>query len=40
VSVRSLAELRSAVGRPPAGESLVFQVERRGRLLYIVVDLE
>jgi serine protease Do len=40
VSVRSLAELRSAVGRPARGESLVFQVERGGKLLYVVVDLE
>ena len=29
VSVRGLAELRSAVGRPAPGSSLVFQVERR-----------
>jgi serine protease Do len=40
VSVRGLAELRSAVGRPAAGESLVFHVERGGRLLYVVVELE
>jgi serine protease Do len=40
VSVRSLTELRSAVGRPPAGEALVFQIERRGGLLYVVVELE
>jgi serine protease Do len=40
VSVRSLAELRSEVGRPGPGSSLVFQVERRSLLLYIVVDLD
>ncbi|MGD8898018.1 MAG: PDZ domain-containing protein, partial [Acidobacteriota bacterium] len=40
VSVRGLTELRQAVGRPPAGESLVFQVERGGELLFVVVELE
>ena len=40
VSVRGLSELRQAVGRPPAGESLVFHVERGGELLYVVVELE
>jgi S1-C subfamily serine protease len=40
VSVRGLAELRSAVDRPARGASLVFQVERGGRLLYVVVELE
>jgi serine protease Do len=40
VSVRGLAELRSAVGRPAPGSSLVLQVERRGQLLYVVVELE
>jgi serine protease Do len=40
VSVRGLTELRSAVGRPAAGEALVFHVERSGRLLFVVVELE
>ncbi len=40
VSVRGLGELRSAVGRPAAGEPLVFHVERNGELLYVVVELE
>jgi serine protease Do len=40
VSVRSLAELRSAVARPAAGESLVFQVERDGDLMFVVLELE
>jgi serine protease Do len=40
ISVRGLAELRSAVARPAAGEPLVFQVERDGELLYVVVEVE
>jgi serine protease Do len=40
VSVRGLTELRQAVGRPASGESLVFQVERAGELLFVVVELE
>ncbi len=40
VSVRSLAELRTEVNRPGPGSSLVFQVERRSRLMYIVVELD
>ncbi len=40
VSVRGLAELRRAVARPGPGETLVFHVERGGRLLYVVVELE
>jgi serine protease Do len=40
VSVRGLAELRSAVQGPASGEPLVFHVERAGRLLYVVVELE
>ena len=40
VSVRGLAELRSAVRRPAPGESLVFHVERNGQLLFVVVELE
>jgi serine protease Do len=40
ISVRGLTELRQAVGRPPPGESLVFQVERGGELLFVVVELE
>jgi S1-C subfamily serine protease len=40
VSVRGLAELRSAAGRPAAGEPLVLHVERGGRLVYVVVETE
>jgi serine protease Do len=40
VSVRGLAELRSAVTAPPSGEPLVLQVERNGTLLYVVVEVE
>ena len=40
VSVRGLAELRSAVRTPGSGESLVFHVERGGRLLFVVVELD
>jgi serine protease Do len=40
VSVRGLAELRSAATRPAAGEPLVLHVERAGRLLYVVVEAE
>jgi S1-C subfamily serine protease len=40
VSVRGLAELRSAVAGPAAGESLVLHVERGGKLLYVVVEVE
>jgi serine protease Do len=40
VSVRGLAELRSAVTRPAAGEPLVLHVERSGRLLYVVVETD
>jgi serine protease Do len=40
VSVRGLRELRQAVGRPGAGEALVFHVERDGELVYAVVELE
>ena len=40
ISVRGLAELRSAVRQPASGESLVFHVERSGHLLYVVVELE
>lgn len=40
ISVRGLAELRSAVRGPAPGESLVFHVERSGRLLYVVIELE
>jgi serine protease Do len=40
VSVRGLGELRSAVGRPAAGEPLVLHVERDGRLVYVVVETE
>jgi serine protease Do len=40
VSVRGLTELRSAVRRAASGESLVFHVERSGRLLFVVVGLE
>jgi S1-C subfamily serine protease len=40
VSVLGLAELRSAVARPGAGQPLVLHVERQGRLLYVVVEVE
>jgi serine protease Do len=40
VSVRGLAELRSAVARPSAGEPLVLHVERSSRLVYVVVETE
>jgi serine protease Do len=40
VSVRGLAELRSAVGAPRSPEPLVLQVERSGTLLYVVVEVE
>jgi S1-C subfamily serine protease len=40
VSVRGLAELRSAVNRAGSGEPLVLHVERSGRLLYVVVETE
>lgn len=40
VSVRGLAELRSAAARPAAGEPLVLHVERSGRLSYVVVETE
>jgi serine protease Do len=40
VSVLGLAELRSAVARPAAGQALVLHVERQGRLVYVVVELE
>jgi serine protease Do len=40
VSVKGLAELRSAVTRPAAGEPLVLHVERSGRLVYVVVETE
>ena len=40
VSVRGLAELRSAVARPQPGEPLVLHVERSGRLVYVVVETE
>ena len=40
VSVISLSELRSAVGRPAAGEPIVLHVERGGRLIYVVVEAE
>ena len=40
LSVRGLAELRSAVGRPLPGEPLVLHVERSGQLAYVVVETE
>jgi serine protease Do len=40
VSIRNLQELRSAVARPKPGGSLVFQVERGGRLQYVVVEVD
>ncbi len=40
VSVRGLAELRSAVTRPAPGEPLVLHVERSSRLVYVVVEAE
>jgi len=40
VSVRGLAELRSAVNRAGPGEPLVLHVERAGKLVYVVVETE
>jgi serine protease Do len=40
VSVRGLAELRSAVRGTASGELLVLHVERSGQLLFVVVELE
>ncbi len=40
VSVKGLAELRSAVARTAAGEPLVLHVERSSRLVYVVVETE
>jgi serine protease Do len=40
VSVRGLAELRSAVNRAGPGEPLVLHVERSGKLLYVVVETQ
>jgi hypothetical protein len=40
VSVRGLAELRSAVARPAPGEPLVRHVERGGKLVYVVAEAE
>jgi serine protease Do len=40
VTVRGLAELRSAVNRAGPGEALVLHVERAGKLVYVVVETE
>jgi serine protease Do len=40
VSVLGLAELRSAVTRPPAGQPLVLHVERASKLIYVVIETE
>ncbi len=40
VSVRGLAELRSAVSRVAPGDPLVLHVERAGKLVYVVVETE
>ncbi|HSD26757.1 MAG TPA: trypsin-like peptidase domain-containing protein [Vicinamibacteria bacterium] len=40
VSVRGLAELRSAVTRVAPGEPVVLHVERAGKLVYVVVESE
>ena len=40
VSVRSLSELRTVVDRTKRGEALVFQVERKGQLLYLTQEVE
>ena len=40
VSVLGLAELRSAVARPAPGEPLVLHVERGGKLIYVVVEVQ
>ena len=40
VSVLGLSELRAAVNRPAAGQPLVLQVERAGKLLYVVIETE
>lgn len=38
--VKSLAELRSAVGRMPSRTPVVFQVQRQGELMYVALELE
>lgn len=40
LSVRSLVELKAAVERVKRGDALVFQVERKGQLLYLVQAAE
>lgn len=40
VSVRSLAELRSAADRLKTGDAVVLQVERRGQLLFLASHVE
>jgi serine protease Do len=40
VSVRSLSELRTVVERSKRGETLAFQVERKGHLLYLTQEVE
>ena len=40
VSVRGLAELRSAVTRVAPGDALVLHVERAGKLVYVAVETE
>jgi serine protease Do len=40
VSVLGLSELRSAVNRAAPGQPLVLHVERAGRLLYVVIEVE
>ncbi len=40
VSIRSLAELRTAAERAKRGEALAFQVERKGQLLYLTQEVE
>jgi len=40
VSVQGMSELRSAVRRPPPGGSLVFQIERDGELMFVVVEVD
>jgi serine protease Do len=40
VSVLGLSELRSAVGRPAPGEPIVLHVERAGKLMYVVLEVE
>jgi S1-C subfamily serine protease len=40
VSIRGLAELRSAVDKLAQGDAIVVQVERGGQLRYLAFEIE